>query len=494
MNLIRRNRSMFWTSAAFLTVTALYLFFPTANSTNDAYAYAAYIRYGYALLEPFHMLHNVAGNIFYRILSTFSNPDALSMMKVLNSIAAVGCLFVLFKILRNIEIDHKQSILLVLCCSFCFGVWRFATENETYIFPIFFSLLGSYHFQRYLVKPSGYRVLMAGFFSGFACFFHVIHIFWWFGLLVGLVKSIPRGKLILLFILPSLLVPAFYLVAVPFYQNCNFSPECFWNFFSPTLESENVQYKIGTDNFYLGAINIIRTFYQVHGYMFFMIKNNLLYVVPGIISVLLLVAAVYIFFKRGLFDFKPGSHFIFSHILIFVLQFLFAVYSKGNAEFMVMLPFLSVVIMAFYLRVDFRFLTCMFFSLFIWNLSYGILPNHFADFNKRELLLKKIKEERTSIFIMEQGKEIQNQYFYRTGIEDVSSVMKLMKNKEQMDSLLARHEDKKVYTDFYNNFKVLSRYSMTRNTNMDFMKCYKYEKADSFRNFYGINYIYRIIR
>jgi hypothetical protein len=489
--MLKKQNILFFLLFSFITL--LYLLFPTANSTNDSYAYAAYVRYGYALLEPFHMLYNVMGFMVHRFL-LFSQTDVLATMKAINGIAAVICLLILYKILKEIGTEKIQQLLLIALCAFSFGVWRFATENETYILPIVFSLLGSWFFFKYTQEQSAKTILLTSFWAAFACLFHVIHFFWWVGLFVGVISLSRKVKTAALYLLPSLIVPVLYFITVPLTQHCGLSVNCLWSFFAPTLQSDNVQFSIGADNLYLGVINFCRTFYQVHGNMLFLIKKSLFYIVPALISFILVLLGLIRFFRIRIIVKKPISKFIFTHIIIFALQLIWAFYSKGNAEFMVMLPFLMVIIAAFYFKPDVKSLAYITTSLLIWNLSYGILPNHFADFNKREKLLATIENNNNGIYLLEQGKEIQNQIFYKTGTEDIQNVKKFPKSKVQMDSVFsaAKQSGKEVYTDFYNSTKVINRYSLTNSSNTSYFYYYQYEKIDSFRNFYGMNYIYRI--
>lgn len=478
---------------SFLSIALLYLLFPTTNSTNDAYAYAAYIKYGHTLAEPFHILYNYLGFVIYKVLGLVFETDVLALMKVLNSIAAVLALFLLSKILKTLGGNDKQNLLLVMVCALSFGVWRFATENETYILPIVFSLMASLFYLKYLDRLSAKGIAIISFFASVACLFHVIHFFWWAGLLVGVVYKSKKLTSALFYVLSSLVVPLVYTIIVPITQNCGLSRDCLWSFFTPVLSSDNVQYAIGTDNFYFGAINFFRSFYQLHGNMVFLVKKNLVFLLPAFIGASLgSIAVIRLFRKRLIQTSRPG-HFILIHFLIFGLQLLWAVYSKGNAEFMVMLPFLLIIISAHYLKPDIKFLGWLAVSLFIWNMSFGILPNHFADFNKREKLINRIINGKTGIYILEQGKEMQNQIFYRTGEEDIGWVIKLPDNKIEMDSILFDAEKKgiKVFTDCYNSQKVISRSSLTKN-DISFMKSYKFEKTDSFVNFYGVSYIYQI--
>lgn len=472
----------------------LYLLLPNANSSNDAYAYAAYIKYGYGLLEPFHMLYNVTGFLVHRGLSWVFVPDVLLMMKCLNSIFAVLSLWVLYKILEKTGVKPNLDVMLILICAFSFGVCRYATENETYILPIFFSLSGSWYYLKFLRSFKKLDLLFTGFLTSFACLFHVIHVFWWLGLGIGVIVHRKEFRSALYYLLPALIVPLFYLIIVPIVQHCTLSFSCIWSFFSPVLESDVMQYKVGADNLFLGIINFVRTFYQIHGNMYLLVRNNILYILPACISFAFLTIAFVRFWRKRLFEFKPTTHFVAIHLLIFILQLLFAFYSKGNAEFMVMLPFLLAIIASFYIKPDKQFWVSMFISVFIWNMSYGLLFNHFADFTKREKLISSILNKKDGVFLLEQSKEIQNQIFYKTGVEDMQSVKNLPKNKQQLDSILswADYSGKKVFTDFYDQKRVIDRYALTKTGDSEFMLKYKHQKVDSFENFYGRNFIFKI--
>lgn len=470
------------------------MLFPNANSSNDSYAYAAYIKCGYGLVEPFHMLYNVTGFLVHRALSWVIDPDVLLMMKYINSLFAVASLWILFKILEKTGVQSNYTALLVFICAFSFGVCRYATENETYIIPIFFSLAGSWYYLKFTKNFRRINLILAGFLVSFACLFHVIHVFWWMGLGIGVVVQRKEFKTTLLYLLPALIVPLFYLIIVPLSQNCTLSFSCMWSFFSPVLESDVMQYKIGADNLFLGVINFVRTFFQVHGNMYLLIQKNIFYILPACLSLIFFITAFVRLWRKRLFEFKTSNHFVAIHLLIFILQLIFAFYSKGNAEFMVMLPFLLAIAASFYIKPDARFWISILASVFMWNMSYGILLNHFADFNKRAKLISTILNTNNGIFLLEQSKEIQNEIFYKTGIEDIPSVKKLPATQLELDSLLswAKYSGKNVFTDFYDQKKVIDRYTLTKTGNSDFMKKYNYQKADSFENFYGRNFIYKI--
>src|SRR5690606_6458389 len=75
-----------------------------------------------------------------------------------------------------------------------------------------------------------------------------------------------------------------------------------------------------------------------------------------------------------------------THLLIFTLQLLFAFYAVGNAEFMVMLPLLLLLILAGWVHLSTRSLYLAGAAFFTWNLAYGILPNHLFKYTNYEPL------------------------------------------------------------------------------------------------------------
>ena len=69
-------------------LTALCLALPTRNSTADAWAYAAQVRYGHELLLPHHLWHSGVGWAWMQLLRGLGWwPDTLAALKVLNALA-----------------------------------------------------------------------------------------------------------------------------------------------------------------------------------------------------------------------------------------------------------------------------------------------------------------------------------------------------------------------------------------------------------------------
>ncbi len=76
----------------------------------------------------------------------------------------------------------------LLLAGSCFGVLRFATENETYIQPLLLALLASVAWAQSLQTEKNARrwLLLAGLLAALACLVHQLMVWWWLGLLLGL--------------------------------------------------------------------------------------------------------------------------------------------------------------------------------------------------------------------------------------------------------------------------------------------------------------------
>ena len=189
----------------------IYLLLPTQNSSLDGYAYAHMIRSGDVFMHH-HLLYNALGFGVVKWLNFIGlNPDVLAVMKVVNALFAVGCLCVLFQILVYLKKTDKEVLALTALAASCFGLMRFATENENYIIPIFFSLLGCLYLLFYFENSSKKNILLASLFMAVACLFHQVHVWWW---LAGLMVLFKKRKTIIFYLLPAVIVPVVYAIVV----------------------------------------------------------------------------------------------------------------------------------------------------------------------------------------------------------------------------------------------------------------------------------------
>ena len=188
-----------------------YLLFPSHNSSIDAYYYAASIRHSGELFHPHHLLYNLSGFLFLKAVHLFGIfPDVLSFLKGVNALVAALCLVIVRHIFRQMGRDHSEISGLLILTGSSFALWRYATENETYLIPLAFSLMASSFFLYYLNGRKLRYLFIAGTFGSLAILYHQIHFFWWLGLCIGVVIHVRRWRAFVLYSLPILLVPLVY--------------------------------------------------------------------------------------------------------------------------------------------------------------------------------------------------------------------------------------------------------------------------------------------
>jgi len=477
----------------------IYLFLPTQNSSIDAYNYAANVKWNHDLFFPHHLLYNFLPDFFIKLLGIFHfQPDLLAFMKMMNAVFAALSLFILFKILDNSQ-DQKKNILpMVLIAGSCFGFMRYATENETYIVPIFWSLWSSYFFLKYIKSNIHTDILYSGIFATIACLFHQIHILWYTGLLLGTFFYLKDIKKALWLAAPGIIIPIIYYLA---YKQVHFEydkAQNLWQFVFYDYYFGTARVQFGVDNLILGFISFIRSFIQVHGMMPVLIKLNYLYALafaPLLFTVFYTIKYLWV---HKLEKSKPTT-FIKTTIIIFLLHFAFAVFSEGNAEFMVMLPLLLLLLINGLYRIKNTIYLSIGISLFIWNLTFGLIPNYFYDFQNQEKIVEIMDKKKNAIFVLSENALVENLIYYRKGISSNPRIYKspsmlIQQNKSTidlkncMDSCLLNQIE--IFTDCIDEPKVMSRKQyFVNNENELFFNQYSYEKIDSIETIIGTKYI-----
>jgi len=401
----------------FFGLFILYLFLPTNNSTIDGWGFACDIKYGEFLFKPHHLLYNATGWLILKLASLFTiSPDVLSMMKVLNGFAGLGCLIIFRKILIDLKISNVEYWILIVGSSF--GVMRFATENETYLIPILLSFLSGFWMLKYFDSAHLKSLILSGLLASLACLYHQIQIIWWIGFLIILAFHKPL-KANLIYLSTALLMPLVYGLVLVFYENqdltfLNLSRYVLHDYLQPEGTID-----IGAANFLLTPINLFRTFFQVHGNIFYLVKLKPLFFIPGLLGLSLFILAIFrIRFANARSDRSESMRLFGKSILyIFILQLTFAFISDGNAEFMVILPFFIPVILSCWGELNRSFLKLFGAALLLWNVSFGLLPAHYFSFYDHEGITSYIKEHPYSLYILEDRHIVINQYYYRWGLD-----------------------------------------------------------------------------
>jgi hypothetical protein len=474
----------------FFGLLLLYRYFPSANSSLDSYYYAACAKHQQYIFQPFHLLYTPTLIIYYQFIHFFGCNDLLAAGKLMNAMAATGSIVILYFILVQKKISTAAIIPALLCCAFCFGQWRYATENETYILPVFFSLLASFYFEKYFVKKKKLWLFIAGVLAATACLFHVIHFFWWLVLLVVIYLRERKFFTVLHYAFPALIVPIAYALVLKFYFHQTPNVKSLIDFFNTVLTQDSVSYSVGVQNIYLSAISLFRTFFQVHGYIFELWKSYWYSMIPAFVVLLMLIYSLVLLWKdRKIFSIKMNYYFP-----ILLLQFLFAAWSQGNAEFMVMLPFLFLLAFAHKIEQFQKVLLVAAISFFLWNFSYGIVPMRFVNFNQHQNITGRIIKEPGASFVLSNAKEVQNQIFYHTGTEDIANVYALKASQPEFKNEIAKRiaKGEKVYTDIPQKTTIISRAWFTSKADDDFFSQYKLVKVDSFACFKTYRYLFSV--
>ena len=407
-----------WQLSAFAMLACCYLLFPNNNPVLDAWDYAQAVKNGQELFEPHHLLYNY---FFYSLqkLPFLQSIDTLRFMQCMNGLFVLASLYLLYLILQKLPENHSDdngnrrtfSWTFLTGCSF--ACLRYGPENETYIIPVFFSLFASYLFLLFIRRSGGGLLLLSGLLAAVACLFHQLHFFWWLALLVGVIFLKERRMIsTILFGLPALIVPTIYAMVLHFSEDMPVSAASLFRFALSYYFRDHAEVSVDIFNFILTAIGLVRTFFQVHG-------NIINFFVARPFLSLLSVAAVFFCLVRFLFRLKYRFSFQFKnvfiniHFLAFWLSLAFAFLSKGNAEFMVMLPFLMAICLSVWLQINSGRLFYFSVALLIWNMAFAVLPNHFYNFQNNERLIEIIRQYPDKKYILEEPLKITVMYKYR---------------------------------------------------------------------------------
>lgn len=478
--------------AFWLSFLGLYLLFPCQNSTIDAWFYAACIKWGEHLFSPHHLFYNALFYVLYQPLK-FTGLDVLAFAKGLNAFAALSILWIFRRLLGQIY-PHLSASTLFTATAFVgvsFGLWRFATENENYVFPILFSLLASLNYAKFLEKKTSKYLLISGLWATTACFFHQIHIVWYWGLIGG-VCFVEAGNLgirlrrMLLLVLPAVLFPLVYGLVLVLYEQTPFSIANLMRFVLHDFYAGNIDSDWGARVFMVMGINLLRTFVQVHGLIYVLVaEKSLFWVLPGLGA---LGVVLWAGWKKGLkLKFSWGSHFQRLHFVIALLHIGVAMLSRGNAEFMVMLPALLVLVFAaVFEQLSFRYLVS---AMAIWNFAYGVFPLYYFDIQRHEALLSFIQTQKNAVFILNDRPLIENKLYYQGGKEihddlhnTPATFAAKMRPPDSLHQIIrtAFGQAQAVYTDALNPPPAMNRQRFLGDdkANAQFFERYKLESID----------------
>lgn len=477
-----------------LLILVSYLFFPTHNSSLDSFAYAGYVKYNYSLFTPHHLLSNAIIFVLIKPLYNLNfTIDILLFSKFVNSTFQFLNLFIFYKILSFLKVKETSKLLYILILAFSFSLWRYGTENETYIIPITFSLLSSFYYIKHLYKFSYFYIFISSLFGIIACLFHQIHVFWWLGLFVGFLLFKRNIKVVFYYLLPSILLPITYCLVIYFYNAQEITFTNFQYFVLNDFYKGTVVTNFGWKGVFFQIINTFRTYFQIHPNIYLLIKHNLIYAFPLVFCLFIGLNILYQIRKKRKILLKKENYLkiiIQIHIGIFVCNYLFAYYNNGNVEFMVMLPYILILCVIIKYNIDQLILLRLAVLLFIWNFSYGIFPNYNYNYFNDDVLVDFMINNKDKTYIIERRTTI-NHYFYKTGIYDPKNIF-LLENVSETELQNLVDKNKTLYTDVINKPEILNKAKISsENKSLD-LNTYTNTNLFYYDSFYGKNYLHKI--
>jgi len=470
------------TFIAILVIGALYILLPSSNNTLDALCYASDMRDGIDLFRPHHLLYNAFG---YVITHAFGITKPLLFMCFINAVFAMGCLLIARLILLPFTGEKTRAAFIILLGA-SFGFMRFAIDNEPYIIALFFSLSAS------LVLLTNKNIIMASLLTAIACLFHQIYFFWWLGLLILIIRAFDKNriKIIIQYTAPALIVPLSYILVYALtHTDANTVIEFV---FHDYIKYDYVSLTFKPVTLLLAPISLIRTFFQVHGYIPALLQRFNYLLIGVFTSTAFLLAGVFSF-KNAIAKKNPEPYdkkFADAHLYIFELQFLFAFISDGNAKFMIMMPFALCIFLIIKYKIKEKLLLYFSLGLFFWNLTFGLLPYHFYELTPNASVSRYVHAHPGEAYLLKGMAWTDNilRYYHPEQVYQLNN-SRILKDVT-LDSLL--HKNSRILTDLINNEEFMSRAKMVSDFNGAIFEKYKTEQADSFKYDLGEVRIYSV--
>ncbi|MDD2191630.1 MAG: hypothetical protein PHO12_03720 [Bacteroidales bacterium] len=444
----------------------IYFLFLSNNPTSDSYSNAFSSITGLELFRPHHLLYSGLGYLIYLPLQSL-DIDPIKIFQFVNVLFAMGCFIVFRVIMHRIHSNEKLIASSIVFLGACFGFQRFAIDNECYIIPLFFTLLAINFVQSFLIRNRDYKVILSALTLAIGCLFHQIVIFAWLASFLIFIFN-GRRRYILQYFLISLIIPIVYIIVV-YYQEGSVGINAIMNFVFHDYKNSNAEMPILSNVILLSAISFFRTFIQVHGYVFEIIS-----LFPLISSLVISIALgflvygiIYLFRlkKRQLTVFQE-RRFVRYCWGMFILYFAFAAFSNGNAEFMVILPFLIILLLVYYFEYLSRALFGLGIFMYVFNLFFALIPMANMKLNSNEEIVNLMIDQPNAVFVLKDKVAVENIYAYKQRKENVGVTFRASEvSQEKFDSWLK--ENKTIYTDYFEEKDLTSRATIAKSKTND---------------------------
>ncbi len=471
-------------------LTGLYLLFLSVNPVGDSFSNAYLSLSGENMFEPHHLLYCLWGNILLRVFS-FLSIEPIVLLQGANALLAGGCLLVLRRIIKRI--NHKEAFISssILFCGSCFGFLRFATDNECYIAPLFLTLLALYYLQIFLIRNKVSRIAKATLCVVAACLFHQLSILVWLCIL-GVVLTNRNHKYLIIYIVGSLAIPIVYFFAsyltlgtLSLGDTIGFALR---DYISGAAQMPQIKQVI-----LLTGISLVRTFVQVHGYVFELFQiHTLTSVSVAVLAAMAFVCGVVAFAKDKKRDLHLFQERRFVRVLwvLLVLTIGFAAFSNGNAEFMLLIPFLLVLLHAYYYS-RYQSLLCLGVGLLVWNLFFALFPLGRLELSPESRIAELTRQYPNAVFVLSDKPTVENICLYRYGKENLP-ILKHSHLYTKEDYLRDKAEGRIIITDVIGAENSLSRAEITQSSDFRFQGIKERKLLFKFSSFKCKRSLYRL--
>jgi hypothetical protein len=295
-----------------------------------------------------------------------------------------------------------------------------------------------------------------------ACLCHQLSILAYLSLFIGLLLN-KRRKDVLYFILFSLIIPIVYSIACWLVTN-QLTLNGLFSFVLHDYVQGYAQSPDVKQVLILSVVSLVRTFIQLHGNVLELIKCFQVSMILFFVLFLpFLILGIVNLFKNQKNDISLFSNKRFVIILwiMLVLSFVFAALSNGNAEFMIIIPFILIMLYAYYFT-NYKAMLFIGLALILWNTTFALYPQRFIKLNCNEEVVSLMKTHKNATFILIDKPAAENLYMYKYGSKDLPLVISSHKyNKSKVLS-------EKVITDVIGAKTPLSRSSILNTSDLDF--------------------------
>lgn len=393
------NRISPYRVVAFL-LGVLYLLSASLNPSGDSLAYAADAMDGAAAVYPHHLLY---GPLCHALVHLLPAMDALRLLQAMNALLGVGCLLLLGRIVLAVAECESAASSAVLLCGSCFGFMRFATDNEVYLLWVFFALMTVWYVLRFLDEGRVRYLLALSAAASLACLSHQLGILIWAPTLV-LLFARRQFRSVVVYLAVSLSVPLTYVAF-------NGGVAGLMGFVLHDYVSGTAQGPVLSQVLLLTPISVVRTFVQVHAStLAFMHAHVVLFAALAAVLVIAVVVAVVALFPIRRRAADRGFAWYCASIALLVLAF--AAYSNGNAEFMVLLPFMLMIVLCQVVQVR-KSLLYASAGLLMWNLVFGLSMQRRPDLTTDSALVEFVHDHSQFGYDLADPVPIENLYHYR---------------------------------------------------------------------------------